>query len=123
MTISPSNHNIGVAGETFILSCSADITPHPLPKNVPFPSFQWFYGPTNASLPSGVTVSDVINSGNTYTSTMQFTPLQGFHAGIYTCRLGGNEGLAATSTIITITGKMRLLHSPFNFYLFHALIV
>ena len=108
ITFSPSIVNIrvisisatnGIAGETFTLECSTDITPKPLPQKVPFPYFEWFFGPTNASLPSGVTVSDVTNSGNTYTSTLQFSPLLVSHAGMYTCHLGGNERLSASTTV------------------------
>ena len=106
MTISPSGPNHArIAGETsFILKCSSTITPNPLPDNVSSPKFEWFFGPTNTSLPSGVTVSNVTNSGNTYTSTLQFSPLQESYAGMYTCRLGGNQRLAA-NTMITVNGK------------------
>ena len=108
MTISLSGPNHArTAGETsFILECSATITPKPLPDNVTSPEFEWFFGPTNTSLPSGVTVSDVTNSGNTYTSTLQFPPLQESHTGMYTCRLGGNERLAANISI-TVNGKTK----------------
>ena len=100
MTITPSAPAGTVtAGRMFTLNCSVDITPYPLPENVPPPSFEWFNGQTNTSLPSGVTVSDVTNSDITYTSTLQFFPLQWSHAGMYTCRLGGNERLAVNRTI------------------------
>ena len=104
ITITLSVSGTETAGKIFTLSCSVDITPNPLPEYVPSPSFEWFFGPTNTSLPSGVTVSNVTNSGNTYTSTLQFSPLQESHAGKYTCRLGGNERLAA-NTMITVNGK------------------
>ena len=96
MTISPSGFSTGTAGELFTLECSADILTQ---TDTPFPTFEWFFCLTNTSLPSGVTVSNVTNSGNTYTSTLQFSPLQGSHAGMYTCRLGGNERLAVNSMI------------------------
>ena len=97
MTISPPGpYHARTAGETsFILECSATITPNSLPVNVPSPTFEWFYNLTNTSLPSGVTASYVTNNGNTYISTLYFSPLQESHAGMYTCRLGGNERLAA----------------------------
>ena len=101
VTISPAT-STGTVGEPFAVECSVDITPNPLPQNVPTPSFEWFFGGlTNTSLPSGVTVSDVTNSGNTYTSTLQFSPLTQCHEGMYTCRLGGNERLTA-NTVITV---------------------
>ena len=67
-SIAGSNGVTGIAGDQNItIDCSADITPNPLPKDVPSPSFEWFYGPTSTSLPSGVTVSNVTNSSNIYT--------------------------------------------------------
>ena len=100
MTITPSaTAGTVTAGRMFTLNCSVGITPYPLPENVTPPSFEWFNGQTNTLLLSGVTVSDVTNSGNTYTSTLQFSPLQGSHAGMYTCQLGGNERLAVNSKI------------------------
>ena len=32
-----------------------DISPDPLPANVPYPTFEWFYGPDKVLIPSGVT--------------------------------------------------------------------
>ena len=92
-----------IAGEiNFTLQCSACIM-SPLLDNVPVPTFEWFFGPDNSSLPSGVTISNVTNSSNTYTSTLQFSTLSESHSGLYTCRLGGNERLAA-NTNITVKG-------------------
>ena len=109
MTISPSDSNARIVGQNFALECSADISPNPLPTNVPSPDVEWFYGPTNSSLPaSGVTVSDVTKSGNTYTSTLQISPLLVSHAGMYTCRLGGNARLAA-NTLINVRSKLNRL--------------
>ena len=68
-----------------ILSNSLD--PNRLPSGVPSPNFQWsFNGST--SLPSGVTaMATVISSSNstseTYTSTLQFSPLSQCHIGNY----------------------------------------
>ena len=84
--------------------CSADIAPSPLPQNVSSPTLEWYFRPTNATLPSGVTVSNGTISDNTYTSTLLFFPLRGFHAGMYTCRLRGNERLAAI-TLIAVNGN------------------
>ena len=101
MTISPSGPNHArIAGETsFILKCSSTITPNPLPDNVSSPKFEWFFGPTNTSLPSGVTVSNVTNSGNTYTSTLQFPLLQESLAGMNLLVSPTTSCLSCTSLI------------------------
>lgn len=97
----PSGSSTKNTGETnFTLSCSAQII---LPMNVSPPAFEWFHGPGNASLPSGVTNLTVTNSSNNYTSTLQFSFLQEYHSGLYTCRLGGNERLAVNINI-TVKG-------------------
>lgn len=98
--ISVSGHDIAVREMCeFTLECSAEISPYPLPANVPYPNFEWFFGPTNSSLPSGVTISDMRNISNNYISTLQFSPLLPHNFGMYTCRLGGNERLAANTFI------------------------
>lgn len=107
VSLVPSGSSTKSAGEIdFTLNCSAQITPDPLPTNVPPPSFQWFFGPGNATLPCGVTVSNVANRGNNYTSTLHFPFLQEHHSGTYTCRLGGNERLAVNSNI-TVEGTIQ----------------
>ena len=99
LTISPSRHIEHGTGEMLFIYCRVDIV---LPLNVPPPTFEWFFGPNNSSLPSGVTVSPVTKHGNTYNSTLQFSPLLVNHAGIYKCQLGGNRKLAANTTL-TVT--------------------
>jgi hypothetical protein len=79
--------------------CSAEIYHNPLPENVPYPNFEWFFGQTHSSLPSDVTVSNVSERGSIYSSILQFSPLLPHHADMYTCRLGGNEGLSANIKI------------------------
>ena len=102
-TVTTSPSVVGTVGEEFSIHCSVDIAPYPLPVNVPTPNFEWFFGPSNSSLPSGVTISPVTvtNNGNTYRSTLQFSPLLSSHAGKYTCRFVGNESLAS-STFTTV---------------------
>lgn len=100
VSVSPAGTTTTTAGDNFNLQCSVDIIPNPLPENVPTPSFDWFFGSNNASLPSGVTVTPLTSSGNTYTSTLQFSLLQESHGGMYTCRLAGNPRLANNNTII-----------------------
>ena len=86
----------------FVLNCSAHII-IPSSDCVPPPSFEWFFN--YESLPLNVTVSNVTNNSNTYTSTLQFPALsESAHSGLYTCRLGGNERLAA-STNVTVKGS------------------
>ena len=98
----------GIAGTAFSLLCSATlIHPIPLPSNVPSPNFEWLYSPEgNASLPTGVTpMATVLMSGNTYSSTLLFSPtLNESHAGMYTCRLGG--GRLANSTVVSVDGML-----------------
>ena len=110
VTISPSGP--GIAGSSFTLTCSAILTsPAHLPSDVPSPTFGWFYGPHgNASLPSGVipsaTVFKFMNSGNIYSSTLQFLPgLNESHIGMYTCRLG--VGRLVNSTVVSIDGTLQ----------------
>ena len=69
VTISPGTNVTRDAGENLSLECSVEITPNPLPQNVPHPTIDWFFGLNNASLPSGVTpMATVMGSGNTYSS-------------------------------------------------------
>ena len=104
--VNPSGHHIRVAEESFNIQCSVNIN-QDLPSSVSYPTIQWFYGPTNSSLPSGVTSTAVTNNpgSHTYSSTLQFSALQTFHGGMYTCRVGGNEVLAATSNVIVVSSK------------------
>ena len=120
VTLTPSGP--GIAGKTFSLTCSATLTLYrdvndiqTLPTNVPSPTFEWFFGPDgNVSLPSGVTPTATFwMIGNTYTSTLQFSPtLNESHAGNYTCQLGA--GRLASSTVVSVNGMQHyynlLLH-------------
>ena len=103
VTITPSAvSNTAIVGTSFSLVCSTTVETQ---ADSPTPNFDWFFGPNNVSLPSGVTLmATVMGSGNTYSSTLQFSPLQQSHAGMYTCRLGSNARLAV-SAMITINGK------------------
>ena len=105
VTISPSG-STGTAGEIYSLMCSATLHPDstPLPSGVPSPNFEWFFGPNNSSLPSDMTSPDTtFNNVDTYTSTLQFSPLsQSLHAGKYTCLLG--PGRLANHANVTVNG-------------------
>ena len=104
VSLAPSG--LGVAGNMFSLTCSATLVdPIPLPTNVSYPTFEWFYGPNgNASLPSGVIPTPTVgNSSYTFTSTLQFSPtLNESHAGMYTCQLGA--GQLINSTTVSVDG-------------------
>ena len=101
-----SSTGTGTAGETYSLTCSATlVNPVPLPSNIATPVFEWFFGPSgNATLPSGATPTVTVSgSGHTYTSSLQFSPLNVSHTGNYTCRLGAGS-LVNSSTVI-VNGK------------------
>ena len=98
MNIFPST---AILGESFTLTC---IIPNSTPQNV---TFEWFFGLNNSSLPSGVVVSNVTKNFRFYIGSLQFTSLLGFHIGLYKCRLGSNENVAAT-TIVTVEGVQHL---------------
>lgn len=100
VTISSSHLDAtGFFGETLILECSVDIE---IRSDSPQPTFQWFFGSANSSLPSGVTVSAVRNNGSTYISTLNISSLQESHSGMYMCQLSGNARLAANTTVNVI---------------------
>ena len=101
LTISPSQLNRSYVGENIELECSIAIGPNPLPQNVPRPSIVWLSGPNNATLPTGVEVSEPKNDSGVYVSTLQFHPVQECHSGNYTCRLQNNEMLRASVAVYT----------------------
>ena len=89
MTISTS---IGTTDEILILECSANIETH---LELPTPAFEWFFGLRNSSIiVTDILMLDVMNNSNAHTSTLQVS-----RAGLYTCRLGGNERLAASTRL------------------------
>ena len=111
VTFSPSTGSTTTtAGERdYSLTCSAtlfepsSLTPQ---SGIPSPNFQWSFD-GSGSLPSGVTaIPTVMSSSNssseTYTSTLQFSPLSQAYAGMYTCRLG--PGRLESSVMVTVNG-------------------
>ena len=105
VTISPSG-STHTAGETHSLTCSTILNSDsiPLPSDVPSPTFEWFFGPNNSSLPSGVTFPETtFNNVDTYTSMLQFSQLSESLAGMYTCRLG--PGRLANNAMVTVNRK------------------
>lgn len=97
VSLSSSGFVGGTVGTSFSLECSASIVTQP---DSPVPFFEWFYGPTNTSLPSDVTMSNVTSEDGVYTSMLRFSSLLLSHTGMYTCRLGGNRRLAANTILI-----------------------
>ena len=106
VAITPSGST--TAGETYSLTCSATLHARNLPlpdPNIPSPTFEWFFGPNgNAPLPSGATPTSTVLSSGTYMSTLQFSPLNQSHTGIYTCRLGVRR--LVNSAMVTVNGKI-----------------
>ena len=103
--ITTSSSGSNTAGAVYSLTCSSTLNSDsaPLPVNVPAPRFVWFFGPSGSDpLPSGVTDMGTTSSDNTFTSTLQFSPLSQCHIGNYTCRLG--PGRLVTSTVVTVNG-------------------
>ena len=101
-----SSVSTNALGKIFGLICSVDIFNNIQELGVSPPTFEWFFGPNgNASLPTGVTVSSVMNNGTSYTNTLLFSPLNISHDGTYTCRLGGNPRLEANATISVNTDR------------------
>ena len=106
ITFSPSGHINKSVGSSFTLNCSVVFTANVLPQNMSYPTIEWSYSGTTgsantSSLPSGVTIADVIRIGDTYISSLQFSALLESHAGIYTCQVGGNKMLLNSTTIST----------------------
>ena len=104
-----SHSGSGTAGEPYLLTCEAIlVNPGTLPIGAPAPTFQWSFA--SASLPSGLTTPPTTSSVATnptritYTSTLQFSPLNQSHAGNYTCRLGA--GRLVNSATVTVDGIM-----------------
>ena len=111
VTITPSTGSTATtAGDTgYSLTCSIPlIDPTSRPNNVPFPNFQWSFG-GSTSLPSGVTAMPTVMSiststTETYTSTLQLSPLSQAYAGMYACRLG--PGRLVNSIMVTVNGMI-----------------
>ena len=99
---SPTNSSSASAGDIFSLTCSATISDDLLPSEAQAPTFRWFFGPRgNTMLPSGVTsMRTILSSGNSYTSTLQFSPLSQSHAGMYTCHPGAKRFAKSVNVIV-----------------------
>ena len=79
LSITPSG--INTAGEEYQLTCMFIGIVSP-------PTFTWTGPPNGGSINSDTgMVSDVMSSGSTHTSILQFDPLQSSHEGNYTCQV------------------------------------
>ena len=67
-----------VAGATYSLSCQ-------ITSETVIPTMVWLQS-APLTTGNGITISETIRSGNTYTQTLTFNPLQVQHQGNYTCR-------------------------------------
>ena len=109
VTISPSGPNSTnkTIGQPFTMKCFVTIDPNPLPPNVPPPRFEWFFGLSMEPLTSddfGMILSSTITrDGHVYASFLNISSLHESHTGLYTCRLGGNERLAASKMVLVTT--------------------
>ena len=100
-----SHSGSSTAGGSASLMCSATavtiIPNNPLPLDVSSLTLEWLFGPNSNSLPSGVTATPTImGNDNSYTSTLQLSPLNQSYAGNYTCRFGGTPRLSASVTVV-----------------------
>ena len=103
MLISITPSGISTAGEQYRLTCTF------FGSRNTTPIFLWT-GPSNdGTLPSGNSdtrmVSDVMSSGSTHTSILQFDPLQSSHEGNYICRV-------VVGTILEITSVQVKVEAP-----------
>ena len=101
VSTTPSGQVNKYVGENLTLECSVSISPYPLPSSVPFPMFEWLFGPNNATPPMGVQASEVRNNSDIYVSTLEFFPLQESHQGNYKCRVGNNTILTTSVEVST----------------------
>ena len=102
ISITPSGNSI--TGGQYQLTCTFITTSNSTT------SFSWFGPPNGGILPSGNsdtrTVSDVMSSGFTHTSILQFDPLQSSHEGNYTCQVTVLGTVTEMSSIqINVEGK------------------
>ena len=97
--IAPSGTN--TAGEQYRLTCRVQSTDTP--------TFSWFGPPNGGPLPSDPDdtrmVSDVMSSGSTHTSILQFNPLNSSHEGNYTCQVTVGTVTEMRSFQVNVEGK------------------
>ena len=102
-----------IAEMNFYVSCSV----RGAPTNTDV--LEWLFA--GSTLPDDIIpMPQTETSGDitTYTSTLVFPPLQLSHAGVYTCRVRGNERLAEQVTI-NINGVFNSLRASSDAYIMH----
>ena len=101
IAITPSGNNI--AGEQYQLTCGVQTT------DIHAPTFTWTGPPNDGQLPSDNSdtrmVSDVMSSGSTHTSILQFDPLQSSHEGNYICQVTVGTVTEMSSIQVNVKGK------------------
>ena len=99
VSITPSGTN--TAGEQYQMNCTIQSTV--------IPTFSWTGPPNGGALPSDSSdtrmVSDVMSSGSTHTSILQFDPLQSSHEGNYTCQVTVETVSEMRSIQVNVEGK------------------
>ena len=98
ISITPSG--INTAGELYQLACTF------IESIDSAPVFLWTGPPNDRPLPSDDSdtrmVSDLMSSGSTHTSILQFDPLQSSHEGNYTCRVVVGTTVEITSIQVNV---------------------
>ena len=101
LSTSPNGSTFEISQETFSLNCSIDLI---LPLGTLAPSLVWFFNSSNSSLSDGVVMSDTSRiDNNTYTSTLDFSPLREPHTGTYVCQVEGNTRQSTNTSIMIST--------------------
>ena len=101
IAIAPSGNN--TVGEQYQLTCGVQTT------DILVPTFTWIGPPNGGSLPSDNSdtwmVSDVMSSGSTHNSILQFDPLQSSHEGNYICQVTVGTVTEMRSIQVNVEGK------------------
>ena len=102
ISITPSGMN--TAGGQYQLTCTVQSTATP--------TITWLGPPNDGPLPSDDSdtgmVSDVMSSGSTHTSILQFDPLQSSHEGSYTCQVTVGTVTEMRSIQVNVEGNMKI---------------
>ena len=104
ISITPSG--INTAGEQYQLACTFNGSIDSAPV------FSWTGPPNGGPLPSDDSVTrmvfDVMSSGSTHTSILQFDPLQSSHEGNYTCRVIVGTAVVITSIQVNVQAPVTM---------------
>lgn len=96
VSISPSLPVTIASADNFNVKCSFDVAyNHHLPNT----KIEWFSSPENGTIQTITQIETINNDTRSYTSTLQLSSVQESDAGIYTCRLEGNERISASIQI------------------------